>query len=485
MDCRPYAVTCSQGNPVILPEVFVRIKKEDYSNLYGSVKEETRNAHIKGGLVFNPDTLLWIKQVDDPEITRHKDSQTQVMTEPDVVAKVPTKRGPNPETTGTDVTTEKVKKRRPKFTASEVFVLVTTVLEHYDRLFGAKASKTPFAEKIAIWQIVLDNINSVGVMRRGMEETKKRWHDYKRRLKEKVADIRKQASNPEGGPLLNIHMTPLECRVADLFQLDRTHTFRTLNAAARSPVAQEQLHELQSNRQLKQQAARSPVGDRYSGTTSTSGPDDTFGDPVEGTSQAHEKHSVSLCMTSTVCRDSLSSDEEDTISDPPTPQQVSSRSVLHQESSLQTHQSQLIKHMESQTSTLRSVDKNLKRLVSAPVCLGKHLKDLSKQVGCLSASLKMFKNDMLAIQTSHNTCLETFATIMENQQASMQRMEDILSQMSMNNCAHGSSTSINQPQVTSHVEITSTSSPVALRSIRPLRRATQNIDVPFKKSKQK
>ncbi|XP_075428887.1 uncharacterized protein LOC142467290 isoform X3 [Ascaphus truei] len=77
MDCRPYAVTCSQGNPVILPEVFVRIKKEDYSNLYGSVKEETRNAHIKGGLVFNPDTLLWIKQVDDPEITRHKDSQTQ------------------------------------------------------------------------------------------------------------------------------------------------------------------------------------------------------------------------------------------------------------------------------------------------------------------------------------------------------------------------------------------------------------------------
>ncbi|XP_075428889.1 uncharacterized protein LOC142467290 isoform X5 [Ascaphus truei] len=322
MDCRPYAVTCSQGNPVILPEVFVRIKKEDYSNLYGSVKEETRNAHIKGGLVFNPDTLLWIKQVDDPEITRHKDSQTQV-------------------------------------------------------------------------------------------------------------------------------------------------------------------HELQSNRQLKQQAARSPVGDRYSGTTSTSGPDDTFGDPVEGTSQAHEKHSVSLCMTSTVCRDSLSSDEEDTISDPPTPQQVSSRSVLHQESSLQTHQSQLIKHMESQTSTLRSVDKNLKRLVSAPVCLGKHLKDLSKQVGCLSASLKMFKNDMLAIQTSHNTCLETFATIMENQQASMQRMEDILSQMSMNNCAHGSSTSINQPQVTSHVEITSTSSPVALRSIRPLRRATQNIDVPFKKSKQK
>ncbi|XP_072286773.1 uncharacterized protein [Pyxicephalus adspersus] len=122
------------------------------------------------------------------------------------------------KTGSTSCIADKEVKRRPRFSASEEFVLVTEMLEHYDTLFGERARITPFAQKVLIWQKVLNNVNSVGVVQRGIEEAKKHWHLYKHRLMEKLASVRKHAYGP-GHPLF-LQLTPLESKVADLFKLE-------------------------------------------------------------------------------------------------------------------------------------------------------------------------------------------------------------------------------------------------------------------------
>lgn len=122
------------------------------------------------------------------------------------------------KTGSTSSITDKEVRRRPRFSASEEFVLVTELLEHYDRLFGERARITPFAQKVLIWQKVLNNVNSVGVVQRGIEEAKKHWHLYRHRLMEKLASVRKHGSGP-GHPLF-MQLTPLESKVANLFKLE-------------------------------------------------------------------------------------------------------------------------------------------------------------------------------------------------------------------------------------------------------------------------
>ncbi|KAJ1126216.1 hypothetical protein NDU88_004624 [Pleurodeles waltl] len=51
----------------------------------------------------------------------------------------------------------------------------------------------------AIWQQIIDKINSVAEVRRTVIECKKRWHDCKRRTKEKMAWNRKAALQTGGG----------------------------------------------------------------------------------------------------------------------------------------------------------------------------------------------------------------------------------------------------------------------------------------------
>ncbi|XP_075114959.1 uncharacterized protein LOC142184132 isoform X2 [Leptodactylus fuscus] len=181
------------------------IKTEVSKNPYGSVKQET-GSKTPGDLVYNPDTFLWIKSVDETDLTTDDDSE----------AKESSQRGAQLKT-GTN-TTEKVVKRRPRFTASEEFVLVRDLLEHYDKLFGERARITPFAQKVSIWQKVLENVNSVSVLQRGIEEAKKHWHFYKHRLIEKLVAMQKQTPGSE--PSLLARLTPLESKAANLFKLE-------------------------------------------------------------------------------------------------------------------------------------------------------------------------------------------------------------------------------------------------------------------------
>ncbi|KAJ1180456.1 hypothetical protein NDU88_005677 [Pleurodeles waltl] len=89
------------------------------------------------------------------------------------------------------------KKRKWRFSAEEQEILVKEVREHQNQLFVT--SKLPIGRREAIWQQIVDKINSVSEVQRTVVECKKRWHDCKRRTKEKMARNRKAALQTGGG----------------------------------------------------------------------------------------------------------------------------------------------------------------------------------------------------------------------------------------------------------------------------------------------
>ncbi|KAJ1189382.1 hypothetical protein NDU88_006130 [Pleurodeles waltl] len=89
------------------------------------------------------------------------------------------------------------KKRKCCFIAEEQEILVKEVTEHQHQLFVT--SKLSISRKEAIWQQTVDKLNSVAEVRRTVIECKKRWHDCKRRTKEKMARNRKAALQTGGG----------------------------------------------------------------------------------------------------------------------------------------------------------------------------------------------------------------------------------------------------------------------------------------------
>ncbi|KAM9323844.1 uncharacterized protein PAF06_020076 [Gastrophryne carolinensis] len=196
-------------------DVYDHVKMEDCSNSYGSMKEERELKMQQGDLVYNTDTPLCIRPIDDADLTTDDDSEAK-----DLLVNSSTVKGGRLKTVSASGIADKVVRRHPRFTASEEFVLVTEMLEHYERLFGERARITPFTQKALIWQKVLDNVNAVSVVQRGIEEAKKHWHLYRQKLMEKLASLRKRGSDP-GQPLF-FQLTPLESKVANLFQTEYT-----------------------------------------------------------------------------------------------------------------------------------------------------------------------------------------------------------------------------------------------------------------------
>ncbi|KAJ1202234.1 hypothetical protein NDU88_006034 [Pleurodeles waltl] len=89
------------------------------------------------------------------------------------------------------------KKRNCHFSAEEQEILVKETTEHQHQLFVT--SKFPISRREAIWQQIVDTINSVAKVQRTVIECKKCWHDCKRRTKEKMARNRKAALQTGGG----------------------------------------------------------------------------------------------------------------------------------------------------------------------------------------------------------------------------------------------------------------------------------------------
>ncbi|KAJ1137342.1 hypothetical protein NDU88_003753 [Pleurodeles waltl] len=97
------------------------------------------------------------------------------------------------------------KKRKCCFSPEEQEILVKEVTEHQHQLFVT--SKLPISRREALGQHIVDKINSVAEVRRTVE-CKKRWHDCKRGIKEKMARNRKAALQTGGGS--PAHQKPLD-----------------------------------------------------------------------------------------------------------------------------------------------------------------------------------------------------------------------------------------------------------------------------------
>ncbi|KAJ1141788.1 hypothetical protein NDU88_008116 [Pleurodeles waltl] len=107
-------------------------------------------------------------------------------------------RQPGTSQEGTDKTQGRdEKKRKCCFSAEEHEILVREVMEHQHQLFIT--SKLPIGRREVIWQQIVDKINSVAEVRRTVTECMKRWHDCKRRRKEKMARNKKAALQTRGG----------------------------------------------------------------------------------------------------------------------------------------------------------------------------------------------------------------------------------------------------------------------------------------------
>ncbi|KAJ1172696.1 hypothetical protein NDU88_004540 [Pleurodeles waltl] len=89
------------------------------------------------------------------------------------------------------------KKRKCRFSAEEQEILVKEVTEHQHQLFVT--STLPISRRDAIWQQIVDKINSVTEVRRTVIECKKRCHGCKCRTKEKMARNKKAALQTGGG----------------------------------------------------------------------------------------------------------------------------------------------------------------------------------------------------------------------------------------------------------------------------------------------
>ncbi|XP_066462077.1 t-SNARE domain-containing protein 1-like [Eleutherodactylus coqui] len=114
------------------------------------------------------------------------------------------------------------KKKRERFTDPELHKLVDTTQEHFRQLFGTKALNA--AGKDAVWDRVQKEVNKVGGRRRTREECKKRWADYKRKVKQIIDQQKTQSST--GGPMppLKDILSPRQIMVARFYKMDASQS---------------------------------------------------------------------------------------------------------------------------------------------------------------------------------------------------------------------------------------------------------------------
>ncbi|XP_066463054.1 t-SNARE domain-containing protein 1-like [Eleutherodactylus coqui] len=111
-----------------------------------------------------------------------------------------------------------LKKKRERFTDPELHKLVDTTLEHFRPLFGTKALNA--AGKDAIWDRVQKEVNKVGGRRHTREKCKKRWADYKRKVKQIIDKQKTQSSTDGSMPPLKDILSSRQIMVAKFYKMD-------------------------------------------------------------------------------------------------------------------------------------------------------------------------------------------------------------------------------------------------------------------------
>ncbi|XP_016068028.1 PREDICTED: myb-related transcription factor, partner of profilin, partial [Miniopterus natalensis] len=79
--------------------------------------------------------------------------------------------------------------RKPRFSFEENQILIREVRAHYPQLYGAQSRRVSVAERRRVWDGIAAKINGITSWKRTGQEVQKRWNDFKRRTKEKLARV--------------------------------------------------------------------------------------------------------------------------------------------------------------------------------------------------------------------------------------------------------------------------------------------------------
>lgn len=86
-------------------------------------------------------------------------------------------------------TEETTRLRKPRFSFEENQILIREVRAHYPQLYGAQSRRVSVAERRRVWDSIAAKINGITSWKRTGQEVQKRWNDFKRRTKEKLARV--------------------------------------------------------------------------------------------------------------------------------------------------------------------------------------------------------------------------------------------------------------------------------------------------------
>ncbi|XP_030400557.1 myb-related transcription factor, partner of profilin [Gopherus evgoodei] len=79
--------------------------------------------------------------------------------------------------------------RKPRFSYEENQILIQEVRAHYTKLYGTQSRQVTVAERRRVWEGIAAKINAITSWKRTGQEVQKRWNDFKRRTKEKLARV--------------------------------------------------------------------------------------------------------------------------------------------------------------------------------------------------------------------------------------------------------------------------------------------------------
>ncbi|KAM4825870.1 myb-related transcription factor, partner of profilin isoform 1-T2 [Thomomys bottae] len=94
---------------------------------------------------------------------------------------------------------ETTRLRKPRFSFEENQILIREVRAHYPQLYGAHSRRVSVAERRRVWDGIAAKINGITSWKRTGQEVQKRWNDFKRRTKEKLARV-PHSTQGAGGP---------------------------------------------------------------------------------------------------------------------------------------------------------------------------------------------------------------------------------------------------------------------------------------------
>lgn len=92
--------------------------------------------------------------------------------------------------------------------------MLEAIVKYDDVLHGAANKRTSAARKQEILKGVTRDINALGFERRTPKEIGKKWHNLKRRVRDKLSKIRAHVRSTGGGPACRIKLTPSEEAIA-------------------------------------------------------------------------------------------------------------------------------------------------------------------------------------------------------------------------------------------------------------------------------